>query len=123
MVKSNERVNVVDEDWNVWGSIVETTSSRRQEEAFYILDLGDIVDKFRRWKDKMPRVEPYYGKCFKWLNLILKNYQIKFFLIFSAVKCNDQQIILEVLAALGANFDCASKAEINQVLDIGVTAE
>lgn len=39
----------------------------------------------------------------------------------SAVKCNDMQIVLEVLAALGASFDCASKVEINKVLDLGVS--
>ncbi|CAG2068835.1 unnamed protein product, partial [Timema podura] len=39
---------------------------------------------------------------------------------FSAVKCNNITIVLEVLAALGANFDCASKGEINQVLDLGI---
>ena len=36
------------------------------------------------------------------------------------MKCNDTQIVLEVLAALGASFDCASKGEINKVLDLGV---
>lgn len=34
----------------------------------------------------MPRVKPYY-----------------------AVKCNPQNIMIEVLSALGVNFDCASK--------------
>lgn len=38
----------------------------------------------------------------------------------SAVKCNDSQLVLSVLAALGTGFDCASKAEITKVLDLGV---
>lgn len=29
-----------------------------------------------------------------------------------AVKCNDNLTIIEVLAALGTNFDCASKVNI-----------
>jgi len=33
-----------------------------QEEAFYVLDIGDIVQKHKIWKEKLPRVEPYYGK-------------------------------------------------------------
>lgn len=37
-----------------------------------------------------------------------------------AVKCNDCPIILELLAALGAGFDCASKGEIEAVLSLGV---
>lgn len=42
--------------------------------------------------------------------------------IFSvvAVKCNDTAIVVEVLAALGASFDCASKGELAKILDLGV---
>lgn len=29
-----------------------------------------------------------------------------------AVKCNDSLIVIEVLAALGINFDCASKVNM-----------
>lgn len=32
---------------------------------------------------------------------------------FPAVKCNDNLIVIEVLAALGINFDCASKVRSN----------
>ena len=45
----------------------------------------------------MPRVEPFY-----------------------AVKCNNEPGILQLLASLGTGFDCASKAEIKQVLSLGV---
>jgi diaminopimelate decarboxylase len=34
--------------------------------------------------------------------------------LISAVKCNDNLLVLEVLAALGANFDCASKVNIKE---------
>lgn len=40
-----------------------------------------------------------------------------------AVKCNDDTTVLEILAALGTCFDCASKAEINKVLSLGVSAD
>jgi len=59
--------------------------------------LGDVVKKHEEWTSKMPRVEPFY-----------------------AVKCNNDPGILQVLAALGTGFDCASKAEIEQVLAMGV---
>jgi ornithine decarboxylase len=39
----------------------------------------------------------------------------------AAVKCNDSLAVLEVLAALGTGFDCASKGEINKILDLGVS--
>lgn len=37
-----------------------------------------------------------------------------------AVKCNSDKKVLALLAALGTGFDCASMAEIQQVLDLGV---
>lgn len=41
-----------------------------------------------------------------------------FFII--AVKCNPDPKVLQLLSALGTGFDCASKAEIEQVLSMGV---
>lgn len=40
-----------------------------------------------------------------------------------AVKCNPDPYVLRLLAALGANFDCASNGEIKMVTDIGVAPE
>lgn len=45
----------------------------------------------------MPRVWPYY-----------------------AVKCNPDNVMVRVLAALGCGFDCASAKEMKQVLALGV---
>ncbi|CAG8688245.1 2686_t:CDS:2, partial [Acaulospora colombiana] len=36
------------------------------------------------------------------------------------VKCNPDPMVLRLLSALGTGFDCASKAEIQTVLDMGV---
>lgn len=36
------------------------------------------------------------------------------------MKCNPDHEVLRLLAALGTGFDCASKQEIEQVLNIGV---
>ena len=57
-------------------------------------DLGEIVQKHLRW---IPHVEKFY-----------------------AVKYNNEPGILQILAYLGAGFDCASKAEIVQVLSLEV---
>ena len=38
----------------------------------------------------------------------------------TAVKCNNHPVLLSVLASLGCGFDCASRAEIQSVLDLGV---
>ncbi|XP_046412372.1 ornithine decarboxylase 1-like isoform X1 [Neodiprion fabricii] len=93
----DERIHVLDSSADVMTVIRDISNSGVQEEAFYVLDIGDIVRKHQIWKEKLPRVEPYY-----------------------AVKCNDNLTVLEVLAALGVGFDCASKSEINKVLGIGV---
>jgi len=41
---------------------------------------------------------------------------------FYAIKCNPNTAIVKTLASLGVNFDCASKAEIQQILGSGVEA-
>lgn len=68
-----------------------------KDDAFYVADLGDIVNKWKLWHQHLPRVEPHY-----------------------AVKCNDDPAVLSVLSHLGAGFDCASKAEIQRVLSLHV---
>ncbi|RIA98519.1 ornithine decarboxylase [Glomus cerebriforme] len=66
-------------------------------DAFFVADLGEIYRQHLRWKTHLPRVEPFY-----------------------AVKCNGDPMLLRLLAALGTGFDCASKSEIQAVLDMGV---
>lgn len=48
----------------------------------------------------------------------MKSYAYDF--IFLAVKCNPDPMVIKLLASLGLGFDCASKAEIQQVLNSGV---
>ncbi|GIY35069.1 ornithine decarboxylase [Caerostris darwini] len=87
-------------DKTVFDVISSSVKSTEQEEPFIVADLADIVYKFKLWKLKMPRVEPFY-----------------------AVKCNDAPTVLHLLAALGTGFDCASKNEIESILSIGVEPE
>ncbi|KAJ4427701.1 hypothetical protein ANN_25353 [Periplaneta americana] len=93
----DERIHVLDGNSDVWKVVRDIAESGVQEEPFYVCDIGDVVRKHKEWKLKLPRVEPHY-----------------------AVKCNDSLTILEVLAALGTGFDCASKGEIKKILDLGV---
>lgn len=58
----DERIHVLDSASNVTTVIKDIALSGMQEEAFYVLDIGDIVRKHQIWKEKMPRVSPYYGK-------------------------------------------------------------
>uniref|UniRef100_A0A1L8E2C4 ornithine decarboxylase n=1 Tax=Nyssomyia neivai TaxID=330878 RepID=A0A1L8E2C4_9DIPT len=71
-----------------------------QDEALMVCNLTDVAQKFNNWRTKMPRVKPFY-----------------------AVKCNDDDNVIRLLALLGAGFDCASRAEINAVLKHGVTSD
>lgn len=67
------------------------------ERPFYVANLQDIYAKHVQWAELLPRVKPFY-----------------------AVKCNNLPQIMSFLSLLGANFDCASKTEIDQVLALGV---
>ncbi|KAK3378341.1 pyridoxal-dependent decarboxylase [Podospora didyma] len=68
-----------------------------EEDTFFVADLGEVYRQHLRWKLNLPRVKPFY-----------------------AVKCNPDPKLLQLLAALGTGFDCASKAEIEQVLRMGI---
>lgn len=78
--------------------VLQTAIKDGFEDPFYVVDLGDIVNKYKIWKELLPRVHPYY-----------------------AVKCNDCPVVLDLLATLGTGFDCASKKEIDAVLQSGVS--
>lgn len=67
------------------------------EKAFFVADLGDVWAQHMKWKQCLPRVQPFY-----------------------AIKCNPDPYVLRLLASLGAGFDCASYGEISRVLSIGV---
>ncbi|XP_052083764.1 ornithine decarboxylase-like [Mytilus californianus] len=67
------------------------------DNAFAIGNLGDIIRKHRIWQECFPRVEPFY-----------------------AIKCNDVDPVIRILADMGLSFDCASKIEIQKILDLGV---
>ncbi|KAK2581901.1 hypothetical protein KPH14_002358 [Odynerus spinipes] len=75
-------------------------SDQNQEDAFYILDVGTIIQKHKEWIKKIPRVVPHY-----------------------AIKCNPDPTVIKILAALNASFDCASEREIQQVMRYGVTGD
>uniref|UniRef100_U5ET48 Putative ornithine decarboxylase n=1 Tax=Corethrella appendiculata TaxID=1370023 RepID=U5ET48_9DIPT len=97
----DERIEIVDGQVNI-RSIMDQhiASNQANDEPFYIFNVGDMVRKHQNWIEKMPRVQPFY-----------------------AVKCNDNDIGLATLAALGAGFDCASKGELSKVLSLGVNPE
>lgn len=81
------------------GSKINARGREDKDDAFFVADLGDVVRKHNVWTNNLPRVKPYY-----------------------AVKCNDDPAVLGTLARLGTGFDCASKAEIQKILNLKVAA-
>ncbi|XP_007023836.2 PREDICTED: ornithine decarboxylase [Theobroma cacao] len=77
--------------------IQSVISDEQKMEPFYVLDLGVVADLFDMWTSNLPMVQPFY-----------------------AVKCNPNPDLLREMAALGSNFDCASRAEIEAILALGV---
>ncbi|KAG0316758.1 hypothetical protein BGZ99_006693 [Dissophora globulifera] len=74
-----------------------TSEDAEAENAFYVADLGEVYRQHLRWKALLPRIEPFF-----------------------AMKCNPDPMVMRLLASLGAGFDCASKNEIQSVLEMGV---
>jgi ornithine decarboxylase len=63
---------------------------------FYIVDLGQMVVQMAKFRKHLPGVAPYY-----------------------AIKCNNSECLIAMIAALGGSYDCASLPEIKAVLDPG----
>ncbi|CAH2222223.1 antizyme inhibitor 2 isoform X1 [Pelobates cultripes] len=80
--------------------IINDVSQTDDRDAFFVADLGDVVKKHLRFLKALPRVKPFY-----------------------AVKCNSSRGVVQILAEMGAGFDCASKTEIELVQGIGVKSE
>ncbi|XP_022232718.2 ornithine decarboxylase 1 isoform X2 [Drosophila obscura] len=85
---------------NIRRVIEEQSNLRNVDAALNICDLSSVERKYNLWVKHLPRITPYY-----------------------AVKCNDDPIIVKVLAELGAGFDCASKNELKLVLGLDVAPE
>lgn len=88
-------VKLYGSDYEMYDIINDFLEDNQSEQAFYIIDLGEITRTYMNWTTMLPDVKPYY-----------------------AVKCNPNPVLLEALAALGANFDCASENEMKTIIEI-----
>lgn len=99
----DNKVGIFDKKIDILGlcrQIALSKNSDDDDEAFMLVDLDVVFERFALWKRELPMIEPFY-----------------------AVKCNTDRVLLRTLAALGTGFDCASRNEIDIVMDMGVTAE
>lgn len=88
-------VKLYGSDRDTYNIINDFLEDNQSERAFYIIDLGQITNSYANWIKLLPDVKPYY-----------------------AVKCNPNPVLLDVLACLGANFDCASENEMKTIIEI-----
>ncbi|XP_077242812.1 ornithine decarboxylase-like [Tasmannia lanceolata] len=70
------------------------------DHPFYIMDLGMLITLYHSWAQNLPTLKPFFP-----------------------VRCNSDPALLATLAALGAGFDCATRAEIACVLSLSVTPD
>uniref|UniRef100_A0A1Y1LBY6 Orn/DAP/Arg decarboxylase 2 N-terminal domain-containing protein n=1 Tax=Photinus pyralis TaxID=7054 RepID=A0A1Y1LBY6_PHOPY len=89
-------INVVD-DKNAEDFINTIVSGTHIDRPLFVGDLNEIIFKHELWKKLTPRMQPYY-----------------------AVRCNNSDTVLRIMAKLGVGFVCVSKTELQQVLSIGV---
>lgn len=98
---NKKKVEIIkDNSSSIIASKINAKGREDKDDAFFVADLGDVVQKYHKWQKLLPRVEPHY-----------------------AVKCNDDPAVLAVLAQLGIGFDCASKSEIQKILDMNILPE
>jgi diaminopimelate decarboxylase len=88
-------VKLYGSDYDMYDIINDFLEDNQSEKAFYLIDLGEVTKLFSNWTNLLPNVKPYY-----------------------AVKCNPNPVLLDALASLGANFDCASENEIKAIIEI-----
>jgi ornithine decarboxylase len=93
-IHSDFNVEIVSPNYNVAEYIEKKINLLNLEDPFYIIDVGIIRQKLFLWRQCLPRVEPFY-----------------------AMKCNPHPAILRMLKAFGVGFDCASKAEIQTIVE------
>lgn len=80
--------------------ILENRLAAGNDDPFFVFNVKDVEAKLKFWNEKFPRVKPFY-----------------------AMKANHTDFAIKTLAKLGAGFDCASKNEIERILDLGVDPE
>uniref|UniRef100_A0A182QGE5 ornithine decarboxylase n=1 Tax=Anopheles farauti TaxID=69004 RepID=A0A182QGE5_9DIPT len=91
------RVQCLEDDTSLRHIIHRVVASGPHDEPIHVLDVDTVVYRYTEWIRQMPRVKLYY-----------------------AIKSNDADAIVETIALLGGGFDCASQAELERVLNLGV---
>jgi len=71
------------------------SDNRASDEPFYIVNLDKVEEQYNKWVEYLPDIQPFF-----------------------AVKSNPDSNIIDLLANLGCNFDCASKNELINIMSV-----
>jgi ornithine decarboxylase len=74
--------------------------SQGEKEAFYIVRPESVLERLKIFNEYLPMVKVFY-----------------------AVKSNPNERIIKCLMDAGCNFDCASKAEIDELVTLGCSPD
>ncbi|XP_058467191.1 ornithine decarboxylase 1-like [Malaya genurostris] len=94
------RLEIVDDSVSSKDLVDRIVARGPREEPLHLVELDTVVKRHYDWLRHLPRVHPFY-----------------------AIKSNDDETIVDTLLLLGCGFDCASKAECNRILELGVNRE
>lgn len=95
-ILADPAVREVEPGYDLQELVRELAAGSRDANPFYVVNLSTIMEKVYAWERELPRIRPFY-----------------------AVKCNGDEKLCRMLAMAGCGFDCASKAEIEQMLALG----
>jgi ornithine decarboxylase len=93
-------INIIDSKLDIYDIVNKYLEKNQGDDSFIIMDIGEIIRQYKKWKKLLPRIIPYY-----------------------AIKCNPSPIILQILNRLGCNYDTASKGEISRVIENGISPD
>src|SRR5258708_7831207 len=99
LINKND-IKLLNKNMDIYDIVNTFLENNQSEDPFFIVNLGDVIRQFKKWEYFLPNVTSFY-----------------------AVKCNNDELILRVLAKLGCGFDCASKNEIAKIINLDVSPD
>ena len=96
---SSKKIQIIDKT-DILDIINYFLETHQSDQPFFIVNLKEVIRKINLWREHLPNVEPFY-----------------------AVKCNPDDIIIQLMSSMGLGFDCASKNEIARVISAGASPD
>jgi ornithine decarboxylase len=81
---------------NFTQSIAQMKTLQGDNQAFYVCDLGSVVQSLQQWFSCLPRISPFYS-----------------------VRCNDDAVLLRLLTSVGnVGLHCTTREDLETALDM-----